>query len=195
MMKLIIYLSILIILFAGCRKSEEQTGESVPQEPKAIKEAKEALKKVEEALSKEITESNFQKGRSLSTIKLKSLKTDTIIDLNQFKGKKIMIDFWSSWCLPCIEMFPDLNRLKKEYEDEKGILKVITISVDPMPEKVLEVIKEKNALFEVLQAPELLQNAGILLPFTVFVDETGVVKETMNGKHSFEELKKFIGVE
>ncbi len=191
MKKFIIFSLAFVFLFAGCRKAEEQKTE----ETKNDKKESELIKKVDAELSKEVTDATFEKGKSLAGIKLKSLKNDAVVDLGSFKGSKVLIDFWSSWCIPCIEMFPDLNRIKTEYEDSGKKVKVITVSVDPMPQKVMDIAKEKNALFEILQAPETLQNAGILLPFTVAVDENGTVLNTTNGKHSFEELKKFLGVQ
>ncbi len=92
-------------------------------------------------------------------------------------------------------MFPDIEKIKKEYEDGKGEVKVLSISVDPMPGKVLEIAKEKGITFEVIQAPESLQNAGILLPFTAFADQNGLITETTNGKHSYADIKKTAGLQ
>lgn len=192
-MRFFIVIALSGILFCACAKKEEQTAAAAPVMTSKEAVAKE-MKQVETALSTELTDENFSKGKNILGIKMKSVKTGATVDFAQFKGKKILIDFWSSWCIPCIEMFPELNKLKSEFEDKGATVKVITVSVDPMPQKVVDIIKEKNAQFEVLQAPESLQNAGILLPYSVAVDENGVVTQTTNGKHNFEELKKLIGI-
>jgi len=187
---ILLIIAIATLALTGCKNEQTQSGDSAKESGKL----KTAMKKAMKELSKEITDENFKKGKTLTSIKMLSLKSNKVVDLSSFKGKKVLIDFWSSWCVPCIEMFPDLNKIKAEYEDKQGILKVITISVDPMPGKIKEIIKDKNATFEVLQASESLQNAGILLPHTLLVDESGKIVNSTNGKHSFEELKKFIGV-
>lgn len=50
------------------------------------------------------------------------------IRLADFRGKVVILDFWATWCPPCEEGIPDLNRLQKEYRD-RG-LAVIGISLD-----------------------------------------------------------------
>jgi thiol-disulfide isomerase/thioredoxin len=48
--------------------------------------------------------------------------------LNKYKGKLILLDFWASWCLPCIEEIPGLKKLRNEYLDKD--LVIISISLD-----------------------------------------------------------------
>lgn len=176
-------------LFACTKK--EGTAENTPMtQPKFP----EAIEQVDKALEGELTDTHFQKGNNLHGLVMKSLVTGKTLNFAEYKGKKIIVDFWSSWCIPCIEMFPDIEKIKKEYEDGKGTVKVLSISVDPMPGKVLEIAKEKGITFEVIQAPESLQNAGILLPFTAFADENGLITETTNGKHSYADIKKTAGL-
>jgi thiol-disulfide isomerase/thioredoxin len=55
-------------------------------------------------------------------------KDGTLIKLSDFEGQYILIDFWASWCIPCIEGFPHLKELYAEYKD-KGFV-VLNISTD-----------------------------------------------------------------
>jgi thiol-disulfide isomerase/thioredoxin len=48
-------------------------------------------------------------------------------DLNQMKGKVVILNFWASWCGPCVEEVPSLIKLIKEY---KGDVQLIAISGD-----------------------------------------------------------------
>ena len=50
------------------------------------------------------------------------------VELNQFKGKYLYIDFWASWCIPCREQFPKLKNLYYKYKS-KGF-EVLTVSID-----------------------------------------------------------------
>jgi len=55
-------------------------------------------------------------------------KDGALVKLSDFEGKYILIDFWASWCIPCIRGFPHLKELYAKYKD-KGLV-VISISVD-----------------------------------------------------------------
>ena len=49
-------------------------------------------------------------------------------DLSQFKGQVIYIDFWASWCPPCLKSFPFMNELQTQYKSEG--FKVIAVNLD-----------------------------------------------------------------
>lgn len=51
------------------------------------------------------------------------------VRLSDFKGKLIYLDFWATWCAPCIEMHPRLHALKKRYEGNPDIV-FLSVSID-----------------------------------------------------------------
>lgn len=53
---------------------------------------------------------------------------NNLISLTQYKGKYILLNFWASWCIPCIKKVPQLKQFLKSYHS-KG-LEIINISVD-----------------------------------------------------------------
>ena len=50
------------------------------------------------------------------------------ISWDKFKGKYLLVNFWATWCAPCVVELPSLQRLKERFEDEG--LEVIAISID-----------------------------------------------------------------
>jgi thiol-disulfide isomerase/thioredoxin len=50
------------------------------------------------------------------------------INLEDFRGKVVYLDFWASWCKPCIKSFPWMHQLKSTYRD-KG-LEIIAVNLD-----------------------------------------------------------------
>ena len=55
-------------------------------------------------------------------------KDGTLVKLSDFEGKYVLIDFWATWCTPCIAGFPHLKELYAKYK-EKGLV-VLSISID-----------------------------------------------------------------
>jgi thiol-disulfide isomerase/thioredoxin len=52
-----------------------------------------------------------------------------IIELSSFKGKYLVMDFWASWCKPCIANIPALNNMIKYYKSDL-LVQFISISMD-----------------------------------------------------------------
>lgn len=75
---------------------------------------------------------------------------DTQLDLSQYKGKVVYLDFWASWCGPCKESFPWLNELKKKYPD----LKIIGVNLDKDSKTADEFLKKYPADFEIIYNPK-----------------------------------------
>ena len=59
------------------------------------------------------------------------------------KKKLILINFWATWCPPCIKEIPDLLNLKKRFERE---IEIIFVSVDANPAKVVPKFLKNNEL-------------------------------------------------
>src|ERR1700743_3019010 len=56
----------------------------------------------------------------------------TQINTDKLKGKIVWLEFWATWCSPCISAMPNLQQIQKAY---KGKLQVITISAES-PERI-----------------------------------------------------------
>jgi len=63
-----------------------------------------------------------------ASCQLTTLDGQTSYDLQELKGKVVYMDFWASWCPPCVKSFPFLNQLEHDLKD-KG-LHVVGINLD-----------------------------------------------------------------
>ena len=119
------------------------------------------------------------------------------IRLLDFRGKVIILDFWATWCAPCQEGIPELNRLQKEYQDQ-GLV-VIGLSLDRGgPDQVRGFLKQKGAEYlnamgseEVFQAYSSLLGLGKIqgIPTAFVIDREGRVQKKFVGltrKQTFE---------
>ena len=88
------------------------------------------------------------------------------------KGHPVLITFWASWCEPCREEMPALQRLAKRWQ-ARG-LTVITVAVADSPRHVSDTLEKLNVQLPVIHDPEqqIIQRWGVLaVPTTVILDK------------------------
>jgi thiol-disulfide isomerase/thioredoxin len=111
-----------------------------------------------------------------------------------FKGQTVVVNFWASWCGPCVQEMPTLAQLHHEYA-HKGV-KFIGIGVDS--EKNVKAFLQKIPVdypvyVSGFAGADLARNFGNTaggLPFTVVIDAKGVIRSTKLGEIQPDELKK-----
>lgn len=80
-------------------------------------------------------------GRKTPSFKLTDIKGDSI-SLSNFEGKAVIINFWASWCAPCLKEFPHENLLYSQYES-KGLI-FVDICVDTKRKKWESLSVDRN---------------------------------------------------
>jgi thiol-disulfide isomerase/thioredoxin len=85
-------------------------------------------------------------GQAAPEISLKDLSGKPV-KLSDLKGKVVLVDFWASWCAPCRESFPVLDKLNKAYK-EKGFV-VLGINIDNDPAAAQKFLKDLPVSFTV----------------------------------------------
>jgi thiol-disulfide isomerase/thioredoxin len=121
---------------------------------------------------------NNQTARAMSQLSLApsvTFKDGTgrTVDISRQKGKVLFINFWATWCPPCIQEMPSINNLKKQF-NEKDIL-FLMVDVDDNYKKSSKFMLNKKYDLPVYTAissvPEELLSGAI--PTTVIVDKEG----------------------
>lgn len=82
---------------------------------------------------------------------------DAETTLSALKGKVVYVDFWASWCLPCLRSLPEINGLYEKYRDQG--FEVLAVTIDA----------------PVSDAHEFLANLEAPLDYTLLADETSDV--------------------
>lgn len=77
---------------------------------------------------------------------------ETALDLDQYAGKVVYLDFWASWCAPCRRSFPWMNEMREKYADD-GLV-IIGVNVDAERELADRFLAETPASFRIVHDPE-----------------------------------------
>lgn len=114
---------------------------------------------------------------------------------NNFKGKIVLVNFWATWCMPCIKKFPFENELVKEFENEA--VEIVNICVNSDIDKWKKYIKKYDLKTTNLfaqgnwndQLEEDFDIGG--LPHDILIDGEWNVIENRGGR-SHSEMREFI---
>ncbi|RPI15037.1 MAG: TlpA family protein disulfide reductase [Ignavibacteriae bacterium] len=118
------------------------------------------------------------------------------------KGKVALVNFWATWCAPCVKEFPDLIKLYNNYKDKDFKLVFITTDVpEEIESKVIPFLKKNNVDFVTyynnFQNVEELINyidkdwEGAI-PSTYIYNKDGKVTSSFLGKKEYSEFEKEI---
>ncbi|UKJ06930.1 TlpA family protein disulfide reductase [Solitalea lacus] len=113
----------------------------------------------------------------------------------QLKGKYILIDFWGSWCRPCVESLPDLKNLHEKYKSKNIAFVSIARESDPKLLRAKKIITEQKldwpqlaALSDDLEKNYMIQG----FPTTMLIDPKGKVVIKEIGPQALEKIASYL---
>ena len=105
------------------------------------------------------------------------------------KGKVVVLNFWATWCGPCIAEIPDFIELQKEYE-KKG-LTFVGVSLDQSSTPVKKYVKKTKVNYPVVMGnADVVKDYGNFagIPQTYVIDKEGVIRMSQMGMISKKDL-------
>ncbi len=127
--------------------------------------------------SKKVRKLNSIIGKPISAISLPNLENDNLISLEI--NKPILLDFWETWCGPCIASFPKIEELAIKYSNDIQIVGIVSQD----RENALKLVKKKNITFL-----NLLGNDNVLkqynvnsFPRYILIDKSGIIQKEYFG--------------
>lgn len=108
--------------------------------------------------------------------------SDRTISLNQFHGQVVVLNFWASWCSPCVAELPSMMEMQDRLRN-RGVT-VLGVSIDVDDEAYHRFIKQRNVNFVTVRDPEQ-KIAGLYgtsgWPETYVIDRDGVMRRKVVG--------------
>jgi len=104
------------------------------------------------------------------------------LKLSERRGEVVMINFWATWCGPCRQEMPELERLYQKYRKAGFVL--LGVSVDDKPEAARAMAQKLNVSFPVLfdDRKQVSRKYDVdAMPSTLLVDRNGIVRFVHRG--------------
>lgn len=132
--------------------------------------------------------SSAQAAVKVSDFALPAIQDKKMIDINQLRGKAVLINFWATWCGPCVQEIPSLISLQNEFGPQG--LTVIGVSMDQNGEGPVQKLIEKTGInYPVVMGDAKISRdfGGIFgIPASFLIDQSGTVRKRFNGWTSHE---------
>ena len=106
--------------------------------------------------------------------------------LAEHRGKVVLVNLWATWCPPCREEMPDLDRLQQEYADEG----LVVLQISDESQDVITRYLESNPMTTEHGFLEAFPWPDYGRPTSFVVDREGVVRSAFSGKRSYETFEE-----
>ena len=152
-----------------------------------------ATKPSTETVSKDKKETSGSKKVVEASFKTFDGKT---VNLSDYKGKKVYIKVWASWCPTCLAGLPEVDSLAANHSDDTVVLSVVAPGVNR--EKKAEDFKEwfsgleyKNLPVLMAEKPDFFKQVGVIgYPTSVFINANGELVQVHPGHLANEDIQK-----
>jgi len=108
--------------------------------------------------------------------------TGAKVDLEALRGKVVLVDFWASWCGPCREEMPLLERLHEKYSDD-GLV-IVGVNLDRNRKKMNNFLEGSPVSFRIVPDPKLEvaeRYEPPTMPSSYFIGKDGILRYIHEG--------------
>jgi len=106
-----------------------------------------------------------------------------MVSLSDYRGQVVLVNVWATWCPPCVDEMPSMEKLYRELKGEN--FEILAVSIDALGEKaVAPFMKKYNLSFPALMDPDgtikaLYQTTGV--PESFIINQEGILIEKVIG--------------
>jgi len=113
---------------------------------------------------------------------------------NSFGGKVLVLNFWATWCAPCIQEIPSLDQFQKEFAKD-GVV-VVAVSVDKNPQRYRSFLQHVHVSFDTARDPDANLSAEygtFQYPETYIIKDGRVVRKLANAENWLsDDMKQYV---
>jgi peroxiredoxin len=112
------------------------------------------------------------------------------VHLAAFRGKVVLLNFWATWCAPCLNEMPRFVRWQTHYG--QGGFQVLGVSMDDDSSPVSPLVQKLHVNYPIVMGDEKLGDlyGGVLgLPVTYLIDRTGVIRARFQGEADLDKIE------
>jgi len=105
-----------------------------------------------------------------------------MVQLSDFKGKPVLLDFWATWCQPCRDSIPGIKKLQKDYAD-KGLV-ILAISIDGGTTEDIRAFQQQHGMaYTILIGTEDVTDRYRVrtIPMMIVIDKSGKIQKRYLG--------------
>lgn len=120
-------------------------------------------------------------GEKLKSFSLPGIEGDATVTNGSFKGRVLVVNFWGTWCKPCLKELPEFDQIYRRYR--KHGMTLLAIATDEDAKAVKDLVTEKKWGAKIAIAGEAYagQYGSAKFPFTFVVDHKGVIQASYRG--------------
>jgi peroxiredoxin len=139
-----------------------------------------------------LEEQSFEEwiGTEAPDFTLTDLEGNTVV-LSGLKGRRVILDFWATWCPPCRKEIPHFVKLRNEYDAND----VFIMGISGEDEKTIRPFGKQHRINYPLGVEKDMPSPYsdiTSIPTTFFVDRDGIIRYVAEGYHDFKELNGFL---
>ena len=123
----------------------------------------------------------LEKGETAPDFSVSDLNGQNV-SLSDYKGKVVLLNIWATWCPPCVEEMPSMEKLHQEMKDER--FAILAVSIDTSGAEVVELFMEKYKLsFTALADPKGVVKGlyQTTVPESFIIDKNGIIAQRILG--------------
>lgn len=150
--------------------------------------------KKEKIVKEETPEIGIEVGQQAPDFELFNLSNQPV-KLSDYRGKKVLLNFWASWCPPCRQEMPDLQKLFKNNQTE---INIVAVNIGEDKATVFDYALSNKLSFPILLDSNRSISQQYLvrgIPSSYFLDENGIIINQTVGAMSYQKMTELAQLE